>query len=294
MSNNKRTINFIGIGTVKSATSWVFQCIKEHPEADLPDTKELKFFNREEEYSRGMDYYFAYFKACDPNKITGEFTPRYLYDTGTVARIKKYLPDVKLIVCLRNPIDRAISHVNYAKRKGTITANTFNEAIQKRKDFIDWGQYYKYIKPVYNYYKPEQILVLISEEVFSNKPAHIKKIYNFLNLDENYVPPCLQMKKNETKDIAYRFIRINRFIAKLKQRLRKSSSGIKFLAIIKRFKLNAIATKILYWNKRLGKKNNNMIQLTQKERVELYNYFKTDIQKLETLINKDLSIWKMQ
>lgn len=59
-----------------------------------------------------MDYYLSHFESCNQEKVADEFTPRYLYDKDAVERIKKHLPNTKVIICIRNPTNRAISHVN--------------------------------------------------------------------------------------------------------------------------------------------------------------------------------------
>src|SRR6056297_562433 len=103
-------IDFIGIGAQKAGTSSIFHFLKEHPEICTSSKKEIHFFDKEYNYLKGIKFYRKFFNNCSSKNIKGEFTPRYIYHPKVAQRIKKYFPDVKLIVSLRNPIERAISH----------------------------------------------------------------------------------------------------------------------------------------------------------------------------------------
>ncbi len=120
--------DFLIIGAPRAGTSWLWEMLKGHPDIDLPKVKEPFFFGASEIYKRGIDWYFDLFKDIDPSKITGEgstsnFYDRvpYFYNEGHELKyddslpvipelISSALPDVKIIICLRDPVERAISH----------------------------------------------------------------------------------------------------------------------------------------------------------------------------------------
>src|SRR6056297_2233099 len=114
--------DFIGIGAMKAATSWIYKCLIEHPEVCGSSKKELHFFDRPQNYKKGIDYYISFFKHCPQDKAKGEYTPNYLYSPATPELISRHFPNVKIIVCLRNPAERAWSHYLFSvKKKGRLS-----------------------------------------------------------------------------------------------------------------------------------------------------------------------------
>ena len=101
-----REPDFIGIGASKAASSWIFSCLKEHPEICVSSKKEINFFNKPYNYNKGIEHYKSFFKHCPKKSIKGEFTPNYINSTQVPQLIHKHFPNVKIIACLRNPIDK--------------------------------------------------------------------------------------------------------------------------------------------------------------------------------------------
>ncbi|MBA3731354.1 MAG: sulfotransferase domain-containing protein, partial [Gammaproteobacteria bacterium] len=101
--------NFLIIGASRCGTTWMANNIKSHPDVFMPPKKELHFFDAS--FDKGWDYYASFFpdKKCARYRAIGEATPAYLYMPQVARLIKSRLPDVKMIVSLRNPIDRAYS-----------------------------------------------------------------------------------------------------------------------------------------------------------------------------------------
>lgn len=189
-----KSIDFIGIGAAKSATSWIYQCLKEHPQACVSSTKETYFFSREKEYQKGTDYYLSYFK-CSPEKVKGEFSADYLSTPQTPLRIKKHFPDAKIIVCLRNPIDRTYSHYYFDKVRGK-REEPFEEALRLYPYYIDYSRYYTHLKKYLELFP--NVLILIYEDIEKDPLQFIQKVYRFLEIDPSFVPSSLNQKINLT------------------------------------------------------------------------------------------------
>ena len=102
---------FIGIGAMRTGTSFVYMCLQQHPDIHMSTPKECNYFDKEPEYP--LEQYNA--KFVTTKKFAGEISPTYLYIDGTAERIKEALGDVKIFVILRNPIDRAWSHYYFMK-----------------------------------------------------------------------------------------------------------------------------------------------------------------------------------
>ncbi len=183
--------DFFVIGTQKGGTTSLHAYLNEHPQIHLPKSKELHFFDLY--FSRGVEYYLKRFL---PKKnglpITGDITPRYLPHPQAAERAFTYFPDAKIILLLRNPVDRAFSRYKFDIAFKN-TTKTFEEYIAyemkemklNRSNFdfcLERGFYAKQLKNWLQYYPKEQFLILISEDFFKNTQACMDRIYEFLGV----------------------------------------------------------------------------------------------------------------
>ena len=114
-----KTLDFLIVGAQKCATTTLFEQLRTHPDIMMPLEKEVPFFTGEN--VTGEDWTtFAkrYFEAPD-GRLWGKVTPQYLCDTDVAGRIASMMPDTKLVVILRDPIERSWSHYRMDVRRGT-------------------------------------------------------------------------------------------------------------------------------------------------------------------------------
>ena len=108
--------NFLCVGAQKAGSSSLYKLLKSHPEIYISEKNELHFFNVEENYKKGLQHYENFCeKGYKNQKLIGEFTPDYLQYSFVPSRIKNDLGDVKIIIILRHPVDRAYSQFNFHK-----------------------------------------------------------------------------------------------------------------------------------------------------------------------------------
>lgn len=203
--------NFIIIGGRRCGTRSLYCYLKDHPNIASPLKKEVHFFDTK--FDKGANWYKAhfpsiiyknYFEKTNTKKLlTFEATPYFLSHPLSPKRIAKLIPKVKLIVLLRNPIDRAFSDW---KHLGTETFS-FNDAIQKENERLEgeeeklisnpnyisiphWrmafkyqGLYNKFLKNWFKHFSQEQFLIIKSEDFFQNPESIMKQIYEFLELE---------------------------------------------------------------------------------------------------------------
>jgi lipopolysaccharide transport system ATP-binding protein len=197
------------IGVQKGGTTTLFHQLSQHPQIDNPAIKETHYFDLN--YDQPVESYINQFKNRKKNTTTGEASPYYFFHPHVAARVHKYFPDVKLVLLLRNPAERAYSHYQMARRAGFETIETFEEAISKederigewyekmvnnerenytevqRLSYLSRGNYVKQLKTWLSYFKRENFLFIESEEYYSDPETELKKIHSFLGLD--YVKP---------------------------------------------------------------------------------------------------------
>lgn len=123
--------HFLIIGAARSGTTSLYSYLVEHPRVVAAAKKELHFFDLR--FPNGPAWYRDQFPSLSPDTITGEASPYYLFHSHVPKRVFKLLPHVKLIVLLRNPVDRAYSHYYHAVKHGIETL-PFERAIEQEDE----------------------------------------------------------------------------------------------------------------------------------------------------------------
>lgn len=194
---NKSRIDFIVIGTQKAGTTALYHYLTKHPQIAMSSKKELHYFCQDDGSVGAHTYekYHEYF-VMDNNKTEGEITPDYIGHIHCPKRIYEYNPNIKLILILRNPIDRAYSHWNMArnffKEKHSFAFCVLLDAIKSLKSKLNTnitttyfrkGLYSFQINNYYRYFKKEQLLILKYEDYTSDQEEQLKIIFEFLGID---------------------------------------------------------------------------------------------------------------
>lgn len=208
-SHDRVLPNYIIIGVQKGGTSSLFRYLLQHPNVVPGFKKEVKFFDGN--YQKGLEWYRYNFplttQISDPHAQTGEASPSYVFHPLVPQRIKEALPNIKLILLLRDPVARAYSHYQGNLRKGQESLS-FQEAIEQeqsrlegeRENIIADQKYPMYHYLVYSYlargvyidqvknwfksFPREQILILRSEDFFNNPPKVFQRVLTFLGLPD--------------------------------------------------------------------------------------------------------------
>jgi len=284
--------NFICIGAQKAGTTTLADILSQHSDICIPPLKETKFFLFDEDYKKGEDYYASFFTNFKGQKAIGEFDPDYLLFPHTAERIRETLgADVKIIVVLRNPADRAYSHYLMTKKKG-LEPHAFEEALaeeQHRKEDIKTRKIYAYtergfygtqLKVFLNIFPAKNFLFLVFEEDFlKNKAQTLKIVESFLGVGNESLPIDLHSNEaGEAKNEALRdLVRKPNFVKSILKTIMPSKA---FRKNIRKFFISKNQQKV------------TVPKLTEAQRKELIGtYFIDDIHLTETLINRNLSVW---
>lgn len=191
--------DFVGLGTKKAGTTWWNEMISSHPGVHRrvsavpgrrPErTKELHFFELHwtgEFTTDDAARYHAYFPR-PPGRLVGEWTPRYLLDCWTPAQLRLAAPDARLLVLVRDPVDRLCSSVtHYLRRHGGL------EHPRAIVEEIQYGFYAAALGRLTRHFPPEQVLVLQYERCAMQPEVELAKTYQFLGLDDTgFIPARL-------------------------------------------------------------------------------------------------------
>lgn len=200
----KPRLDFIVAGVQKGGTSALDYYLRQHGEINMGKKKELHFFDTEKFFSGPEVNYELLHKKLQrrPNtKITGESTPSYIYWNNAIERIKSYNPEIKLIVILRNPIDRAFSHWNMEISRERETKD-FLKCLELEKkrlvralpnqtkifSYFDRGFYSWQILRLKRFFSDENLHFIKYDDFKVNQEEQVKSVFEFLglNLPENF------------------------------------------------------------------------------------------------------------
>lgn len=172
MSERTLLPQFIIIGAIKAATTWLTWQLQRQPDIFLPEP-EPHYFSRE--FHRGPAWYARFFEGAGPGQLRGEKTADYLANPDAAARIAQVLPDIPMIVQLRDPVDRAYSDYCMLLRRGAISGGPdeyLNPATATFRRFIDNGRYYAHLQRWFELFDREQFLIFLLEDV-KERPAEV-------------------------------------------------------------------------------------------------------------------------
>ena len=194
--------NFLIIGSPRSGTSYLYQVLDQHPDIFLAKnryTGDILFFNpssnitrsKTTNWEKGIGWYESLFAEVKDEKAVGEKTALYFSDPEAPKLIKSVIPNIRLIVTLRNPIERAFSAYKYhfgEIPKGMRFIDACKAESIKRIKFIEAGLYNDHYLNYMKYFNKNQFLFILQDYLHTDSLTQLKSIFNFLNVDEKFIP----------------------------------------------------------------------------------------------------------
>lgn len=215
-SRRRALPSFLIIGTQKGGTTSLYRWLGQHPQICEASRKEVHYFDIN--YSRGERWYRAHFpllRDLADERVTGEGSPYYMCHPHAPGRIASLLPDVRLIVLLRNPVERAISHYFHSHRNGREPFSIeqamaqeesrieceyermradgcYNSRVHRWFSYKARGRYQEQLQAVREHFAPEQLLILKSEDLFREPQRVYDSVCAHVGVRTGYRPPNLQ------------------------------------------------------------------------------------------------------
>ena len=289
--------NLLIVGAAKSGTTSLHHYLNQHPSVFMCSPKEPHFLINndigEQRIPKGvlsLENYKFLFKGSSTKKYRGESSVMYLsFPEFAIKNINKYLSkDVKIIIMLRNPVDRAYSGYQHVKRYNFMESLSFEKALDQSESryhntsnmtpasrYLELGMYFEQVKRFIEEF--DNVHVIIYDDYKNNFNSEIDNVFKFLDVDafkvntdekhmvggwewKNYCIKSLMMKKNPFK------------------------TALKFLLPFKSLRKSIIEN--------LKKGNTNKIEKINPETEKwLKEYYKSDVKKLSLLLDKDLNNW---
>ncbi len=200
---------FFIVGAQRAGTSYLYEVLDQHPEICMarPLKPEPKFFLKSENCDLGIDYYLeTFYKNRNSKSILGEKSTSYLERIDAGERMKEMFPQAKIIISLRNPVERALSNYYFSKLNGLETRIASDAFFGKSMPasyttsvsphlYMERGRYVEYIHSYYKIFGAENVRVLLFDRTIGNL-AEISSLYKFIGANDSFVPTNIYEKIN--------------------------------------------------------------------------------------------------
>ncbi|HEX5151083.1 MAG TPA: sulfotransferase domain-containing protein [Parafilimonas sp.] len=198
----KNEIDLMIIGAQKAGTTSLNRYLSQHPKIYTHYTQEFGMFSSIENYEKGLAYYIDQCVSDERKKLDDDFmffakTVGLMYKPELLNKLRGINPDIKVVLVLRNPIERAFSAFWYCKKNGLEPYDTFKDAIyvndpgrfknerfQLDCDYIGRSKYSVHLKNVYSIFPAENVKILLFEEMITDLNKYLNEICHFKQLDQ--------------------------------------------------------------------------------------------------------------
>lgn len=292
--------NFLIIGAAKSGTTSLFQYLRQNPDIFMSPIKEPHFFSFDGEDSvfggpidakshnaiTSIQAYQSLFHDVTNERAIGEASTSYLYNSEAPMRIRHYLPNVKLVAILRNPVDRAYSNFLYMTRRQLEPLTDFEHALREEETRIrdhwppTWhykrrGFYCAQLHRYFSFFERGQIQIWLYEDLCENPLGLIQGIFQFLGVDDSISP-----------DVSARYNPSGLPRSPLIRKMLRSAKPVK--ALVKPLLPSGLREHI---SRSLRNLYVATPPLSKALRSQLVEEYRDDIVGLQELIKRDLSGW---
>jgi len=285
--------NFVVVGAAKCGTTSIYNYLKQHPEVFMPNHKDSCFLAGLENMKKikeanfkgaiinSLEEYTESYKASEQAKAVGEVCALYLnYYIATIANIKKYLNEPKIIMILRNPVERAFSNFMMSRIHGH-EKREFSEVIVGKdelglKKYIERGLYTEQVKAYLDNFK--QVKIYLYDDLQSDSAAMMQDMFAFIGVDPTFQPD-MSIRHNISGAPKLKLVNSLYLNKSFKKYVYAVTGAIGLKTAVKK-----IATRI-------NAKNLKKTAINESDRHYLVDYYREDVQVLQKLIQRDLSHW---
>jgi len=277
------------VGVQKAGTSSLLGYLAQHPAILTHETAELDYFVYDQAYeSRRIADYFD--RTPDPNQVVLAKSATVFHTPVAVSRLYEHNPNCKLIIMLRNPVERAYSSFQWARSNGLENLSTFEDAVwegvarfsdsrsKRNCDYLSTGLYAKWIHGIYARFSRNQVTIVLLEDLKESPAKICRELYHFLG-----VAPGFEANVDRVFNPA------SEPRSQLIQKMLRSRTRSKRLinALLPTDTRKAIAKKIEHINTRRAPNR----PLQDETRQRLVEYYSEPNRELGELIGRQLDHW---
>jgi len=271
--------SFFIIGPPRTGTTWLHEILRHR--AILPEgTKETRFFDIH--FHRGLRWYQAHYPSSNGTQVVGEVAPTYFASLQACHRIQELIPAAKVVCIFRNPVDRLVSLYRVKRAYGFIPWN-FEEALHRDPELIESGRYATHLSTWQRAFGSDQVLTTFFDDLRSDPQQYVHELADFIGIPRFKLPTharkAIYTSEAMTHPRSYhRTHRASLLADWLKARRLGNLVGM----------INSSPVRKLF----LGG-GARFAQPTPELSKAIYELFDSEIEQLETMVNRDLSGWKL-
>lgn len=272
MADVTRLPSFVVIGAVKAATTWINAQLQDHPDVFMPGPEPHYFSTC---FDRGIEYYESYFSGAEEGKLIGEKSADYFSHPLAAERIAALLPAARLVLQLRNPVDRAYSDYKMLYRRGTISGppEQYLTPQSKCPRLLEYGRYAHHLRRWQGHFDPEQFKIILYDDIMSSPREVVRTVCSHIGARPFYSDAVGARAVNDAS------------APLLPLAMRRWLSPLKPLAVPFR---NAPGFQQV---RSLVAREMGYPPLNPETRARLIDYFGEDIEQLASAISRNLDHW---
>jgi hypothetical protein len=292
-SSEVRRPSFICVGAGKAGTTWLWEVLRRHPDVFLPDVKEIHYFNdiayegsdvRNPNFRRPVQWYLRFFAPARPGQVCGEISPSYLWSATAPDAIHAFHPDMRILVMLRDPVDRLFSSYLFGQQKGEIGRISFEEALRTVDYLLARAPCSGAIGRYLELFGRDRVKVVFHEELVADPEAVLLDVERFIGV-RPFVPDRVTERRNVTG--ASRFPVATTFL--MRNRIRLKRHGLEWLVEAGK-RLGVV--RVFRWFQAQVRPYEQRPTVAPATEAFLRDFFREDVEQLERLLDVDLRRWK--
>jgi Sulfotransferase domain len=269
---------FLGIGVPRAGTTWLHTLLAGHPAIFLPTKrKEIRFFDRH--FEHGLGWYESFFcppEEADRYAAIGEISPQYFYCEECPGRIAATLPDVRLLVMLRHPVDRAYSNYGFVVQRRNYR-DSFERFLESRPNAVEMGFYSAHLGDYLRTFGQDRILALVFERAVKDTEGVRRTLGAFLGVPPEGFPDSVGKVNASTVP---RHGKLANLAVKTGRTLRRNHLE------------SVVDVGARLGGRRLIGRGSALPKLDPDRKRELSRRYEGEFDELERLTGLDLSVWR--
>jgi hypothetical protein len=296
-----RRPDFYLVGAPKCGTTAMYEYLRRHPDLFLPDTKELRFFGRDliirDRRTRGLDEYLNFFADAKPEQLVGTAYVWYLFSKTAAAEIAAFSPTARILIMLRQPADMLYSLHSEHLSNGNENLHRFEDALTAEADrragrripphahlpqgllYSDVARYAEQVERYFALFGRDRVHVVLYDD-FANDPAGaFRDTLRFLRVSDDFTLPRFEVV-NPNKRVRSEAVR--HLLARPPRLPRR---------IIRAAVPPTIRRAIWEQARRLNETAPERPPLAEETRQYVNDMFREDVQRLSTLLGRNLAHW---
>ncbi len=270
--------SFFVVGPPRTGTTWLQSVLSRCTWLSHP-TKETRFFDKN--FDRGLNWYAAHYRQATDGRAVGEVAPTYFASASARERIARLIPAAKIVCIFRNPVDRVLSLYRLKRAYGWIHW-TFEDALARDPELTESSRYADHLKIWLETFGSSQVLATLHDDMEADAQGYLDRIVDFVGASRIRLEPRqlhhVLASDSLSEPRNYYWTRGALRLAEWSKR--RSLGGIV-----------AVAKRIGAHRAFIGG-GAAFPELSMGQKAQLQELFRPEIDKLETMLNRDLSAWK--